>query len=63
MKEERKCETCAWWDGEKRRDGLPSRFGYCHGAPPMPQPGIMDGIWPRTPPAEWCGIYKPTTTD
>ena len=63
MKERTEVRNVRMVGWRKKARWLPSRFGYCHGAPPMPQPGIMDGIWPRTPPAEWCGMYKPTTTD
>lgn len=59
MTTDRKCETCEWWKGENRKSGLPSRYGHCHGAPPIAMPGIQDGRWPRTPPDEWCGLHKP----
>ena len=61
---DRKCATCEWWQGEKRK---PPRFGRCYGAPPAvlrDQQGQNNvQVRPQTQADEWCGLHKAKAAD
>ncbi len=53
MAQEKKCETCAYWD-EIYKDRT---AGTCHFSAPII---MVDSafIWPKTNPSDWCGKWE-----
>lgn len=52
----RACERCEWW---QKVPDLPPEVerGECRAAPPAVLP-MEDGVWPRTSPDDWCGMFR-----
>ena len=61
------CETCNWWEQDKKISEKISKEGYgrCRAMPPITQIKSRNymAVWPLTSRQDWCGHWSMKTEE